>query len=256
MRGFGKAAGSGKRISGTNRQRSAIKGVLRRTTKARAMAICSPLGCEDENLYPSLRGEAGARRFFKERGIKWHRTARSGDAVGEDGPTRNMASSQVVCVNFLLPLAGIPGALAAAIGAIDDDVKGIVDIRHEGRTSPVEFEWIGLGDSLEGGTTRGANNTSVDAFVIADTDAGRRRLPDGMEVRRGLQVSTKTRARDLQAKHGEADTSICTRPNHPRSAARFQWANCSTNLSISSCAFASWRTGWWRTGSWTSRMRK
>ena len=131
-------------------------------------------GWEDENLYPSLRGEAGARRFFEERGIRWHRTERSGDTVGEDGPTRNMASSQVACVNFLLPLAGIPGALAAVIGAIDDDVKDIVDIRHGDRTSPVEFEWIGLGGSLEGGTTRGANNTSVDAFVIADTDAGRR----------------------------------------------------------------------------------
>ena len=131
-------------------------------------------GCEDENLYPPLRGEAGARRFFKERKIKWWRDARSGDAAGEDGPTRNMAGSQVACVNFMLPLARIPGALAAAIGAIDDDVKGIIGIRHEGRTSPVEFEWIGLGKSLEGGTTRGANNTSVDAFVIADTGAGRR----------------------------------------------------------------------------------
>ena len=131
-------------------------------------------GCEDENLYPPLRGEAGARRFFKERKIKWWRDARSGDAAGEDGPTRNMAGSQVACVNFMLPLARIPGALAAAIGAIDDDVKGIIDIHHEGRTSPVEFEWIGLGKSLEGGTTRGANNTSVDAFVIADIGAGRR----------------------------------------------------------------------------------
>ena len=131
-------------------------------------------GCEDENLYPPLRGEAGARRFFKERKIKWWRDRRSGDAAGQDGPTRNMASSQVACVNFMLPLAAIPGALAAAIGAIDDDVKSIVDIHHEGRTSPVEFEWIGLGKSLEGGTTRGAANTSVDAFVIADAGAGRR----------------------------------------------------------------------------------
>ena len=133
-------------------------------------------GWEDENLYPSLRDEATARRFFKERGIKWHRTGKrgSGDVVGEDGPTRNMTSSQVACVNFLLPLAGTPSALAAVVGAIDDDVKGIVDIHHEGRTSPVEFEWIGLGGSLEGGTTRGANNTSVDAFVIADIDTGRR----------------------------------------------------------------------------------
>ena len=28
------------------------------------------LGCEEENLYPSLRGEAGVRQFFKDRGIK------------------------------------------------------------------------------------------------------------------------------------------------------------------------------------------
>ena len=132
------------------------------------------LGHEEENLYPSLRGEAGARLFFKERGIKWHRTARSGDTARGDGPTRNLASSQVACVNFLLPLAAIPGALAAAVRALDSDVTGLVDIRHNGRTSPLEFEWIGLKHSLEGGRTRGANNTSVDAFVIADTEGGRR----------------------------------------------------------------------------------
>ena len=131
-------------------------------------------GYEDENLYPSLRGEAGVRRFFAERRIKWHRTSRSGDVPGEDGPTRNMASSQVACVNFLLPIACLPGALEAVIGAIDDDVEGIVDIRHEGRSSPVEFEWIGLPRSLECGTGRGANNTSVDAFLIAETETGRR----------------------------------------------------------------------------------
>ena len=132
------------------------------------------VGSEDENLYPSLRGGEGARRFFKERGIKWHRTPRSGDVPGGDGPTRNLASSQVACLNFLMPLAGIPDALAAAIRAIDDDVEGIVDVRHEGRSAPVEFEWIGPEESLEGNRTRGANSTSVDAFVIADTGAGRR----------------------------------------------------------------------------------
>ena len=124
------------------------------------------LGHEDENLYPSLRGGSGARRFFKRRGIKWHRS--------EDGPTRNMASAQLACVNFVLPLAEIPGAVAAAVRAIDSDVRDIVDICHEGSTSPVEFEWIGLERSLEGGTTRGAINTSVDALAVADTGAGRR----------------------------------------------------------------------------------
>ncbi len=132
------------------------------------------LGCEDENLYPPLRGETGARRFFGERHIKWHRSARSGDTSGENGPTRNMASSQVACVNFMLPLTRIPGAIASALRTIDSDVRDVVNICHEGRKSAVEFEWIGCKRSLEGGRTRGANNTSVDAFVIANTGAERR----------------------------------------------------------------------------------
>ena len=86
-----------------------------------------------------------------------------------------MASSQVACVNFLLPLAAVPGALAAALRAVDDDVRAVVAIPHEGRVSSVEFEWLGLPRSLEGGTTRGAQNTSVDAFLVAETVSGRRR---------------------------------------------------------------------------------
>lgn len=142
--------------------------------KGRCHGHLLALGHEEENLYPSLRGAAGARRFFEERAIRWHRTATSGDTRGGDGPTRNLASSQVACVNFLLPLVEIPGTLAAALRALDSDVRGIVDIRHNGRMSPLEFEWIGLTHSLEGGRTRGANTTSVDAFLIADTDTGRR----------------------------------------------------------------------------------
>ena len=69
------------------------------------------LGCEIDNLFPSIRGEGGAIDFFSQRDIKWWKSSRSGDDSKSDGPTRNMASSQVACVNFLLPLAGIPGAL-------------------------------------------------------------------------------------------------------------------------------------------------
>ena len=87
-----------------------------------------------------------------------------------------MASSQVACVNFLLPLCEIPGALAAAAHAIDDDVRDIVPIPHEGRVSPVEFEWFGLDHPLEedGPPTRGANVTNVDALLVASTSTGRR----------------------------------------------------------------------------------
>ena len=133
------------------------------------------LGHEEENLFPDIRGDGGAVEFFSRRGLKWHRTSSSGDDPSSDGPTRNMASSQVACVNFLLPLAGIPGALAAVLRSIDRDVRTVVRIEHEGNSSEVEFEWIGLDGSLEGTTTRGANATSIDAFLVAETDSGRRR---------------------------------------------------------------------------------
>ena len=134
------------------------------------------LGCEEENLLPALRGENGARRFFAERSVKWWQATKSGDAAGGTRPTRNMASSQIACVNFLLPLVDIPGALPALLKAIDDDVTGVVDIDHEGTSSPVEFEWIGLDHALEGPAvkSRGANSTSVDAFMVAETPGGRR----------------------------------------------------------------------------------
>ena len=135
------------------------------------------LGHEKENLYPSLRGENGALKFFRDREIQWHRHSRSGDAKNMDGPTRNMVSSQIACVNFLLPLCEIPGALAAVARAIDDDVNDVVCLSHDGRVSPVEFEWIGLCHPLEEVVrrpTRGANVTSIDAFMVATTPNGRR----------------------------------------------------------------------------------
>ena len=135
------------------------------------------LGHESENLYPPLRDEYGARKFFAERRIKWHRTGArgSGDNTGDNGPTRNLASSQVMCVNFFMPLAEIDGALTVALQAIDDDVAAVVDIRHEGRRARVEFEWIGYPLSLEDGLARGEYNTNVDAFVIVVTKSGTKR---------------------------------------------------------------------------------
>ena len=134
------------------------------------------LGCEEENLFPTLRGENGALRYFAKRNIKWWQARVSGDASDGKRPTRNMASSQIACVNFLLPLVDIPGALTAVLQAIDDDVTGVIAIEHQGTPSPVELEWIGLDHALEGPgvKSRGANSTSVDAFMVAETPAGRR----------------------------------------------------------------------------------
>ena len=51
-----------------------------------------------------------------------------------------------------------------------------MDIEHQGTSSPVELEWIGLDHALEGPSvkSRGANSTSVDAFMVAETPGGRR----------------------------------------------------------------------------------
>lgn len=136
-------------------------------------------GYEAENLYPDLRGSDGALAFFRDRGIKWWTNARSGDRLQRDGhvgPTRNLSSSQVACVNFLLPLVKIPGALASILRCIDGDVLDIVPIVDQAdRKSAVEFEWVGWDAPLEGGRiTRGANQTSVDALLVAETRSGRR----------------------------------------------------------------------------------
>ena len=136
-------------------------------------------GHEFENLFPGIRGAGGALAFFAERGIQWWTNARSGDRVPDAtyvGPTRNLASSQVSCVNFLLPLASVPGALLALLQAIDADVTDVeMIVDAKGNSALVEFEWVGWREPLEGGRiTRGANQTSIDALLVARTTAGRR----------------------------------------------------------------------------------
>jgi len=140
------------------------------------------VGHEDDNLYPSLREGNIAREFFSARRIKWWKSSRSGDNVKVDGPTRNLASSQIACVNFLLPLAGTPKALLAILRHIDMDVVGVEMLKYPSHdaatplTSPVEFEWVGLKSCLEGGSgTRGVNTTSVDALMVGLTAKGTKR---------------------------------------------------------------------------------
>lgn len=144
------------------------------------------VGHEEENLVPSLR-RGLALRYFASRGIKWWRSTRGGDPSRDSdgkprrsGPTRNMASSQIACVNVLMPLASSPTALTAMLQAIDPDVDRVEQMRYQrsGETpheSLVEFEWVGEGPSLEGTAgTRGANTTSADALLVARMKSGRR----------------------------------------------------------------------------------
>lgn len=140
------------------------------------------MGHEEGNLYPLLRGHTGAGAFLAARGVHWWRSSRSGDDTKANGPTRNLASSQIACVNFLLPLAQTPGALLAILREVDADVTRVETLSCHCRAtstelaSLVEFEWVGRDSCLEGGSgTRGANTTSVDALMVGVTGTGVRR---------------------------------------------------------------------------------
>jgi hypothetical protein len=116
------------------------------------------------NLAPDIRDLA--MQYFAEKGITWHGHANHG------------LSSQVCCLNFLMPLAHEPGALSRLIGtALDIAPPEMLPMEQDEAGSDwfVAFEWIGERDYLNeagksGVRTRGANATSTDAAVrfVAD----------------------------------------------------------------------------------------
>lgn len=111
------------------------------------------------NLSPDIR--EGAAAYFLEKGITWHRHANHG------------LSSQVCCLNFLMPLADKPAALARVFGrALRISALEMLPVEGD---SYVAFEWIGERDYLNeasksGSRTRGANATSADAAVRFRTE--------------------------------------------------------------------------------------
>jgi hypothetical protein len=116
------------------------------------------------NLAPSLR--EGAIAYFKARGISWHRHA------------NHALSSQVACLNFLMPLATRPELLARVIGHVLGTAPPIMLELEKGADDEpwyVGFEWIGRADYLNeagrsGTRSRGANATSADAVVRFEQD--------------------------------------------------------------------------------------
>ncbi len=111
------------------------------------------------NLAPSIRDDAIA--YFAAHGIVWHQHA------------NHALSSQVSCLNFLMPLATRPKLLARVIGkalGLSPPIMLEVESGPNGQPWFVGFEWIGCADYLNeagksGARTRGANTTSADAVV-------------------------------------------------------------------------------------------
>lgn len=124
-----------------------------------------------QNLAPALRDTA-SRLFAAVPVIQWHQHANHG------------LSSQVCCVNFLLPFADKPALLQRWIEHVTgDDVAEVLPVEkaRAGQDWFVTFEWIGEVDYLNerkgrAGRTRGANATAADAAVCYRTGDGRTNL--------------------------------------------------------------------------------
>lgn len=116
------------------------------------------------NLAPAIQKQAAT--YFAEKGIAWHQHANHG------------LSSQVCCLNFLMPLAQDPERLARLVGralGIAPSVMLPMEQDEAGTDWFVAFEWIGQQDYLNeagknGSRTRGANATSADAAVRFQID--------------------------------------------------------------------------------------
>src|ERR1700733_15906290 len=110
------------------------------------------------NLAPNIRDIADAY-FGPPRNIAWHTHANHG------------LSSQVCCLNFLLPLATNPKVLAKIV----EDALGLAPLKMlrvedgtDGQPYYIGFGWIGREDYLgewpaDGNAKRGAHVTSPDA---------------------------------------------------------------------------------------------
>ncbi|MBX7247304.1 MAG: hypothetical protein K1X53_17550 [Candidatus Sumerlaeaceae bacterium] len=118
------------------------------------------------NLFAPIREQATA--YFRACGISWHQHA------------NHALSSQVSCINFLMPLATQPALLSRVIGkALGIAPPAMLPVESGPDGSPwfVGFEWIGCEDYLteagrSGTRTRGANATSADAIVRFETAGG------------------------------------------------------------------------------------
>lgn len=110
------------------------------------------------NLAPVIREEAKAY-FGADPKITWHTHA------------NHALSSQVACINFLMPLATRPALLSKLVGrALDIPPPEMLPAKNRFGTEPwfIDFEWPGAANYLDewrSASPRGANATNADAVV-------------------------------------------------------------------------------------------
>lgn len=145
----------------------------------KAYAHCLPRAHASDNLLAGVRAEALSRMQRFE--IVWHGETPRAGLNGDAGPTTNLLSSQIQCINSLLSLEMQPDLLLQRVETVVPGTRKLIPIRHTNQAKPeglVAFEWIGrknyLGERVTGQRTRGAKVTSADALIVAEREGGRR----------------------------------------------------------------------------------
>lgn len=116
------------------------------------------------NLWEGVREDA--IDYFRRNQISWWRGA-------NDEPTGHLLSSQIACLNHLYPLRQRRDLATAVLSNIDPNIQES-EFLDDGL---VEFEFIGMSEYLnEGGWTRGANCTSIDAAMLGKDRSGEKKL--------------------------------------------------------------------------------
>ncbi|MCQ2606652.1 MAG: hypothetical protein MJ204_08995 [Bacteroidales bacterium] len=108
------------------------------------------------NLYADIRKEA--LRYFEENTISWW----SGNK-----PTGNLLSSQIACLNHLMPIMHDRNLVLTLLKKIDKDFEDVLPIQCDKNPGFIGFEIVSDNIYLnEKINNRGANCTSIDAIIL------------------------------------------------------------------------------------------
>ena len=121
------------------------------------------LSDSSHNLYKSIRNTAV--KYFMDNGISWWR---------EKEPTGHVLSSQIACLNHLMPIMDDKDAVLAIINGIKNEFTEVLPLNNDKEPHYISFEVVGSKDYLKEGTQlRGANCTSIDSMILARHKSGK-----------------------------------------------------------------------------------
>lgn len=165
-----------------------------------------------KNFYRPIRDDVV--KYFHDNGIKWWGAAK------DDGsrPSGHILSSQIACLNHLFCIRKDKEAVLALINGIEGmpaHFKEVLPIPSESEEGCyIAFEMVSSRDYLnEDGPTRGANCTSVDAFIYAtDENEERWLIPIEWKYTESYLREDKSaedyKGRDQKGKHGKGEKRL------------------------------------------------